>query len=120
MLLFDGLVRRTPRFSGETEGRVLVENLKRVVAGREAGGTPTVRQGPGAPGAPSPVERAQEAQEGKTREAGTTAEGTGSGEANETQESIGPGRLRPPRGTDLRGEQDLEAAGHRDLLVLRA
>jgi hypothetical protein len=37
-----------------------------------------------------------------------------------TQESIGPGRLRPSRGTDLRGEQDLEAAGHRDLLVLRA
>lgn len=36
------------------------------------------------------------------------------------QESIGPGRLRPSRGTDLRGEQDLEAAGHRDLLVLRA
>jgi len=37
-----------------------------------------------------------------------------------TQESIGPRRLRPPKGTDLRGEQDLEAAGHRDLLVLRA
>ena len=36
------------------------------------------------------------------------------------QESIGPERLRPPKGTDLRGEQDLEAAGHRDLLVLRA
>jgi len=120
MLLSGGLVRRAPRFSGETEGRVLVENLKRVVAGRKARGTPTVRQGLGAPGAPSPRERAQKAQEGKTREAGSTAEGTGSGEANETQESIGPGRLRPPWGTDLRGEQDLEAAGHRDLLVLRA
>jgi len=29
-------------------------------------------------------------------------------------------RLRSRKGTDLRGEQDLEAAGHRDLLVLRA
>lgn len=75
MLLSGGLVRRAPRFSGETEGRVLVENLKRVVVGREAGGEPTVRQGPGAPGAPSPRERAQKAQEGRIREAGSAAEG---------------------------------------------
>jgi hypothetical protein len=52
-----------------------VENLKRVVAGREAGGDPTVRQGPGVPGAPSPAERAWKAQEGRIREAGSTAGG---------------------------------------------
>jgi hypothetical protein len=75
MLLSGGLVRRAPRFSGETEGRVLVENLKRVVAGREAGGEPTVRQDPEVPGVSSPVERTQKAQEGRVREAGSTAEG---------------------------------------------
>jgi hypothetical protein len=90
MLLSGGLVRRAPRSSGETEGRVLVENLKRVVAGREASGAPTVRKGPEAPGVPSPAERAQKAQEGKTREAGSTAEGKGSGEATEN-----PGEYRP-------------------------
>jgi hypothetical protein len=52
-----------------------VENLKRVVVGREAVGDPTVRQGPGAPGASSLREGAQEAQEGRAREAGSRTEG---------------------------------------------
>jgi hypothetical protein len=50
---FERFAVRRPRFSGETEDRALVENLMRVDVGREAGGEPTVRQGPGVPGVPS-------------------------------------------------------------------
>jgi hypothetical protein len=66
---------RRPRFSGETEDRALVENLKRVDVDREAGVEPTVRQGLGAPGATSPRDGARKAQEGGIREAGSRTEG---------------------------------------------
>ena len=65
-------------------------------------------------------ERRVKVHEGRVREAelaitvGTLRRG------RKAHESIGPSGLRFTPGTDLRREQSLGAAGHRDLLVLRA
>jgi hypothetical protein len=77
-----------------------VENLKRVVFAREGGGYPFFRQSPGVPGASSLREDAQKAQEGTVWEAGPTVDGNSSGEAKETQESIG--LMRPSGRLEVR------------------
>jgi len=73
-----------------------------------------------APVARPPRGRADEAQEGWAREAGSVTRGDRSGEAQNSHESIGLFGPRPAASTDLCGEQSPGAAGHRELLVLRA
>jgi hypothetical protein len=82
-----------------------VENLMRVVVGREVDDEPTVRQGPGAPGVPS-FEKERE----KRRRVGSGKldpgrEGMGSGEARKSPREYRPapdsGRMT---GTDPRRE----------------
>jgi hypothetical protein len=111
---------RTPLSSGAFRGQVLVENLKRAGRFREEPVCPCTRQILGAPAARSLRDLAGKAQEGWTREAGSAVCGDRSGEAQNSHESIGLHGPRPAAGTDLCGEQSPGAAGHRELLVLRA
>jgi hypothetical protein len=111
---------RTPLSSGAIRGQVLVENLKRAGEFREGLACPRMSEGPGVPAARSLRDLADEAQEGQAREAGSAVCGDRSGEAQNSQESIGLCGRPPVASTDLRGEQSPEAAGHRELLVLRA
>jgi hypothetical protein len=111
---------RTPLSSGRNRGQVLVENLKRVGGSREGLACPCVREIPGAPIVRPPRGLTGEAQEGRTREAGSSSCGDRSGEAQKSHESIGLCGPRPEASTDLCGEQSPGAAGHRELLVLRA
>jgi hypothetical protein len=62
----------------------------------------------------------RKAQEGRGREADPTAFGTCSEEAPRNPREHRPGRASARAGTDPLREQSLGAAGHRDLLVLRA
>lgn len=75
---------------------------------------------PGAPVVGPPRGLAEKAQEGWAREAGSVSRGDRSGEAQNSHESIGLCGPRLAAGTDLCGEQSPGAAGHRELLVLRA
>jgi hypothetical protein len=104
----------------ENRGQVLVENLKRVDGVRESPVCPPVRHPPEAPPGQPPRGRPRESAGGvepgsRVRDVrGTLWRGT------KTQESIDSSGPRPVACTDLRGEQSPEAAGHRQLLVLRA
>jgi len=110
-----------PRFSGETEDWALVENLTRVVVDREVADEPTVRQDPGVPGVPSFETRREKRRRVGSGKPGPGREGKCSGEAKKSPReyrlAFDSGRAT---GTDPRREENLEAAGHRDLLVLRA
>jgi hypothetical protein len=64
--------------------------------------------------------RAVKVQEGRDREADLAAPGESSGEAEKPMRASARVDSGPYAGTDLRREQSLGAAGHRDLLVLRA
>lgn len=115
-----GSFRQDATVVGRNRGQVLVENLKRAGGGRESPACPRARQIPGAPPGWPP--------RGRLRE---SAGGTGTGSrtctargplwrGENTHESIGSSGPRPVMCTDLRGEQSPGAAGHRELLVLRA
>jgi len=116
-----GSVRSEPRFSGETEGRVQVARPARVAPLREEGSSSGRRQGPEASLDPSLRDGSRRrTREGSGQPGPRWTENTRS-ERTKAQESIGPETTSGSgRGTDPRREQNLEAAGHRDLLVLRA
>ena len=79
-----------------------------------------VRQGPGAPVVSSFRDGTSKAQEGREREAVSTARVEHSGEAEKPMRASARPDFGPGSGTDLRREQRPGAAGHHDLLVLRA
>jgi hypothetical protein len=103
---------------GGTRGQVPVANLMRVggvARPRESGRW----QRPEAPRVTS-SEAARKAHEGKGREAGPTAFGSCSEEAQRNPGEHRSGRASVRSGTDPHEEKHPGAAGHRGLLVLRA
>jgi hypothetical protein len=104
----------------ENRGQVLVENLKRVDGVRESPVCLPVRDPPEAPPGQPPRGRPWESAGGV--DAGSRVRGVRGTlwRGVKTHESIDSSGPRPVACTDLRGEQSPEAAGHRQLLVLRA
>jgi hypothetical protein len=109
----------TPLSSGEPEGRSRWQTSREPAGSRGPAG-PIVRQSPGAPGGSVLRDGSSKAQEGTGREADPTAIGSvlWRGAAKPMRASARRTSVRA--GTDPRGEQCPGAAGHRDLLVLRA
>jgi hypothetical protein len=97
-----------------------VENLKRAGGFRERSACPRVRPSPGAPPSQPPRGRLRESAGGASPGSRARAVWGPLWRGPETHESIGSSWPRPVACTDLRGEQGPEAAGHRQLLVLRA
>ena len=115
-----GVIRiGTPLSSGESEGRSWWQTSRESAGSRDPAGS-TVRQSPGAPRAPFFRVGSHKAQEGTGREADPTAFELCSGEALRNPREYRSVRASARVGTDPRGEQSPEAAGHRGLLVLRA
>jgi hypothetical protein len=115
-----GSPERASLSSGEAEGSILVKTSRELVVLRGTGYF-GVWQGPGVPtvSTSSEVETAK-VHEGRDREADLTAPEERSGEAEKPMRVSARVDFGLHAGTDLRREQSLGAAGHRDLLVLRA
>ena len=120
MLRPSGSPERASLPSGEAEGSFLVKTSRELVVPHGTGYF-GVRQGPGVPAASSSsgVEAAK-VHEGRDREADPAAPEEHSGEAEKPMRVSARVDSGPYAGTDLRREQSLGVAGHRDLLVLRA
>jgi hypothetical protein len=115
-----GSVRSEPRSSGETEGRVQVTCLDASRRSPRGGWLIRHRQGPVAGPFHLPEKKRPPA---GGKEPGNRFRGERRHLARgaKPQESIGSSTSSgTSEGTDPRREQDLEAAGHPDLLVLRA
>jgi hypothetical protein len=104
---------------GRARGQVPVANLRRV-CGVARSREPGRSAKPWSAARVRPSGRAVKAQEGRGREADPTAFGTCSEEALRNPREHRPGRASARAGTDPCREQCPGAAGHRDLLVLRA
>jgi hypothetical protein len=115
-----GFIRQDITVVGRDRGQVLVENLKR--AGFHFGGRLLARSSrPWSATHPISSELAcakrmrEEVEKSISRRVRNALE-----RRKNAQESIGPHGFRPVRGTGPRREQSPGAAGHRELLVLRA
>jgi hypothetical protein len=115
-----GLARASIAVVGRNRGQVLVRTSRESFVPHGTGCF-GVRQGPGVPTASASSEaKAVKVHEGRVREAGLAAPEDHSGEAEKPMRVSARVDSGPYAGTDLRREQSLGAAGHRDLLVLRA
>jgi hypothetical protein len=104
----------------ENRGQVLVENLMRVGGARESPACPRLLRSLERRPIDLPEVGRGKAQDGRVREAGPRSARGPLWRGENAHESIGSSGPRPVMCTDLRGEQSPEAAGHRQLLVLRA
>jgi hypothetical protein len=115
-----GLARASIAVVGRNRGQFLVKTSRELFVPR---GTDCfgVRQRPGVPIASTSSEAGtKKVHEGREREAVLAASGEHFGEAEKPMRASARVNSGSHAGTDLRREQSLGAAGHRDLLVLRA